>query len=391
MAAALFHLLVEEGGLVLADVAAHLRWVQPGNAAELARQPYEFGQLLGVVGGELVHPFLAKRPIGLMLVTALGPGLSWEGLGNLLANLVLVSATYGLLFYLNWRVLVPHLLGRHRLGMYCLAAWLATCAAVLLRLLAAWWPHVGPGDWHTRAHPGVAGLQAFGAGVAVVFISFAIRLTSDYLRVERRRNELERQQLLMELALLKAQLQPHFLFNTLNNIYMLTTQHSAQAPEAVMRLAELMRYVLYESGTDTVPLSREVTHLHSFLELQRLRLNGDADEAIRFHVSGDTQGHALPPMLLMPLVENAFKHGDLAADAPAVRVQLRAAEESLHFAVYNRVDAEAGRGLPQSGGLGLATLRRRLDLAYPNRYDLHVAASPSDYEITLTLWPERAA
>jgi hypothetical protein len=392
MALSLVASLLAQGAYLPVALLGQGPGAQLATGADLARQTYWCARLLGLWDVRL-SPLSSSTADGSPLWLSLPPMpglLSWGLVGSVLAGLVVASVTYGLLFYLNWRVLVPQLLARHRVGLYCLVAWLASCLVVLLRLLPAWWLPDGPGATLVRSHPVAAGLQAFAAAAGVVFVSFAIRLTSDYLRGERRRSELEKQQLLMELALLKARLQPHFLFNTLNNIYVLTRQRSAQAPEAVLRLAELMRYVLYESGADTVPLAREVGHLHSFVDLQRLRCNGNPHETIQFCISGDPQAHALPPMLLMSLVENAFKHGNLSADAPAVRIELRAAAEHLQFTVDNRLDVEGATIVPP-GGVGLATLRRRLALAYPDRHDLHIAASPADYEVTLTLWPERAA
>ncbi|WP_460504399.1 sensor histidine kinase, partial [Hymenobacter agri] len=125
-------------------------------------------------------------------------------------------------------------------------------------------------DLHELFWPLFGGLWL--GAVATMLASSAVRITLDYLRGQRQRQERERQHLLTELAMLKTQINPHFLFNTLNNIYSLTSRKSDRAPEAVLRLAESMRYLLYDSAADTVPLSQELAHLRSFLDLQRLRL-----------------------------------------------------------------------------------------------------------------------
>ncbi|UOQ78572.1 hypothetical protein MUN84_08515 [Hymenobacter sp. 5516J-16] len=131
-----------------------------------------------------------------------------------------------------------------------------------------------------------------------------------------------------------------------------------------------MRYLLYESSTDTVPLSRELAHLRSFLDLQRLRLPASAQDAIQLEVTGTSPdcAHPIAPLLLMPLVENAFKHGDLTARPVAVHISLVLASDGLvRFSVLNHVaPADAERELPkQPGGVGLVNLRRRLELLYP--------------------------
>jgi LytS/YehU family sensor histidine kinase len=223
--------------------------------------------------------------------------------------------------------------------------------------------------------------------------SSGVRMTIDYLQgqrnrreLERNRSELERQHLLTELAGLKTQINPHFLFNTLNNIYSLTSRKSDRAPEAVLRLAESMRYLLYESSADTVPLSQELAHLRGFLELQRLRLpQTEAETAIVLDIQEPIDA-AFPvaPLLLLPLVENAFKHGDLAARPEAIRIELEMVENELHFSVHNYVAAAAD--LPhQPGGLGLHNLRRRLELLYPSRHELKVRTLPGEYAVELVL------
>ncbi|MDF7813040.1 sensor histidine kinase [Hymenobacter sp. YC55] len=225
-------------------------------------------------------------------------------------------------------------------------------------------------------------------GGLILLLSAGLRLASDYLHQRENRRELERQHLRTELSLLKTQLHPHFLFNTLNNIYSLTLQASPQAPEAVLRLAELMRYQLYDSTDDLVPLAREIRHLHGFLALQLLRLPPDeADEALPFTVllpPGAEYARRLPPMLLLPLVENAFKHGDLAARPVVARLHLQLQPDGrLLFSVLNYCNPQVPSDLAAPGGMGLANLQRRLELLYPGRHSLSVAATATEYQVKL--------
>jgi sensor histidine kinase YesM len=241
-------------------------------------------------------------------------------------------------------------------------------------------------------------VSAAGGGVAitallVLLLSFYLRLTTDYQHEqqrrqaeERQREALEKQHLAAELSLLKAQLNPHFLFNTLNNIYSLTSEASPDAPAAVavLQLAELMRYQLYESAAATVPLAQEVAHLHSFLNLQRLRL--PTADALQFCVPAELPAHyVLAPMLLLPLVENACKHGDLAQRPHAVELTLRLHEQCLTFTVRNGIRRAVQPTPAGPGGVGLTNLRRRLLLLYPQRHELRVDASATHYQVTLTL------
>jgi LytS/YehU family sensor histidine kinase len=191
-----------------------------------------------------------------------------------------------------------------------------------------------------------------------------------------------------ELSLLKAKINPHFLFNTLNNIYSLTSQESPEAPAAVavLQLAELMRYLLYESAADTVPLSKEVSHLQSFLSLQRLRLPGASAESLRFNIATDIPPHyPIAPMLLLPLVENAFKHGDLTARPYVVDMRLALHQDRLEFNMRNGIRRAILPEAKSPGGVGLVNLRRRLQLLYPERHELRVDESATHYHVTLML------
>ena len=343
----------------------------------------------------------------------------WQPIFPLLGRLALEDLCAATLFYLTWRWLVPTTLGRARVGQYVLLA--AVLVLPYVGIIGWAVPQLFPNGFHVSAYkvkPAPAGsgkpatiaidvdkvkkqpsrnlsMMLFGAAVLGTFIvgsASALRITGDYVRGQRNRRELERQQLLTELAMLKTQINPHFLFNTLNNIYSLTSRKSDKAPEAVLRLAEIMRYLLYESSTDTVPLSWELAHLRSFLDLQRLRLAASAQEAIVLEIEGADPdcAHPIAPLLLLPLVENAFKHGDLTARPVAVHISLHlAADGLLRFSVLNRVaPADAERELPrQPGGVGLVNLRRRLELLYPNRYALDVQTTPEQHRVTLVLLP----
>jgi hypothetical protein len=341
----------------------------------------------------------------------------WQPLLPLLGRLVIEDIGAVALFYLAWRWLIPRTLGRAHIGQYVLLSTLLVMPYALIvggityktspkkstnRTIRV--TETAPGQKKpvvTVVKPSeppipeewMRVLVAGFIGTFIVGSSSALRITGDYIRGQRNRREMERQQLLTELAMLKTQINPHFLFNTLNNIYSLTSRKSDKAPEAVLRLAEIMRYLLYESSTDTVPLSREVAHLNAFLDLQRLRLPASAPDAIRLDITGTHPdcSHPIAPLMLLPLVENAFKHGDLAARPVAVHIKLELAPDGLiRFSVHNFIaSSDATRDLPkQPGGVGLVNLRRRLELLYANRYSLEVQASAEQHKVTLTLLSE---
>jgi Histidine kinase len=368
-----------------------------------------------------IPPWVHALLWGLML---LSNGLYWVATQRLralgwpvaAADIALTCGTYAALFYLNWRVIIPRYLARNGTARFVGVLTLTLGATFVLRtasitLLGLPRPRTTsvPAEVQRRLdqspifrvgfHYGNTLNQA-GGGVAVtsllvLLLSFYLRLTHDYQHEQHRREEeerhreaLEKQHLAAELSLLKAQINPHFLFNTLNNIYSLTSEESVEAPAAVavLQLAELMRYMLYESAADTVPLAKEVSHLQSFLSLQRLRLPGSGADSLQFAVPDTLPArYPIAPMLLLPLVENVFKHGDLTARPHVVDMALTLHDDQLTFSVRNGL-RRGGRPQPAGpGGVGLANLRRRLQLLYPQRHQLHIQESATDYHVTLTL------
>ena len=322
------------------------------------------------------------------------------------ADVLLTTSTYATLFYVNWRVLIPRYLARLPHARFVGVLLLALAATFITRTVAisllnlecgGTFPQQGSLAYRVGLYYGQT-VSTTGGKVAitallVLLLSFYLRLSTDYQReqqqrqaAEHRREALEKQHLAAELSLLKAQLNPHFLFNTLNNIYSLTSAESAEAPAAVavLQLAELMRYQLYESAAELVALAQEVAHVQSFLDLQRLRLPPEA--ALRFCVPPALPAHyQLAPMLLLPLVENACKHGDPARRPYAVDLALHLQDNCLTFSVRNGIRRVVHAGPKAPGGVGLANLRRRLLLLYPHRHELLVEATDAHYHVTLTL------
>ncbi|SNC63984.1 Histidine kinase [Hymenobacter gelipurpurascens] len=183
---------------------------------------------------------------------------------------------------------------------------------------------------------------------------------------------LQRENLRLEVNFLKAQVNPHFLFNTLNNIYMMVVKQDERAPDMVAHLSHLMHYTVYESDAALVPLGQELGFLEAYLELERLRYGQKV--SIRYQPPVRTTGYAITPLLFFPFVENAFKHGvDSSLDASWVAISLRIFDDArLHFEVRNSYSPDAPQR--EFGGVGIANVRKRLALHY----------SPADYELTIS-------
>ena len=193
---------------------------------------------------------------------------------------------------------------------------------------------------------------------------------------------LKEQQLISELSYLKAQLQPHFFFNTLNNIYALAVKSSKHTATMVAKLSQMMRYIIYDSGESKVAVDREVEFIMNYVEIERIRRASEI--LIDFEVQGHVQNYKIEPLLLLPLVENAFKHGvEGEMTKGFVRIVLVISGKELTLQVENSVPSSSG--LKHAGGMGLQNLNKRLNLIYRNRYQLVVENTEDTYRAILTL------
>lgn len=210
-------------------------------------------------------------------------------------------------------------------------------------------------------------------GVVFYFVQHA-------LFAQRRQQQLQLQLNQAELAFLKSQVNPHFLFNSLNNIYALVYQESVNALPAISKLSELLRYLLYEKS-DTVPLQQEVTYLRNFIDLQLLRYDYVPSLCVQLPLPPHTYPRILP-LTLISLVENAFKHGSLKDPQRPLTIRLHTEDQSLTFCVRN---ATARQQKDAGGGIGLRNLRQRLALVYPGMHCLHIEEAEGLFTATLTL------
>jgi two-component system, LytTR family, sensor kinase len=187
-----------------------------------------------------------------------------------------------------------------------------------------------------------------------------------------------------ELELLKAQINPHFFFNTLNNIYSLVYKKSDEAPAALMKLSDIMRYMLYESKAEKVPLNMELEHLESFIELQKLRFKDQG--FIDYSIKGNTSQQHIPPMLLLSFVENAFKHCKKKVENPGIIIRLEAEADKLAFSVKNYIQENEKTLDHEGNGIGLQNTRRRLELIYPGCHRLSITKDNDIYNVNLEIF-----
>jgi len=201
---------------------------------------------------------------------------------------------------------------------------------------------------------------------SVVLLSSALVIIHRFFAKVNESKQLEIEKIKSELSFLKTQFQPHFLFNTLNNIYSLTFNNSQLAGKSILQLSGLLRYVLYESGTDEVDLQKEIDHLKDYIELEKIRFAARLE--LSFNISGEVIERKIAPLLLMPLLENAFKHASNKINEKVwVTIDLIVKENTLYFTVENSVFLDGKTQVQDAySGIGLGNVRRRLSLMYKN-------------------------
>ena len=217
----------------------------------------------------------------------------------------------------------------------------------------------------------------------VFVLSTGIRVINQWLQSEQRTKEIANEKLQAELSFLKAQINPHFLFNTLNNIYALASAQSEHTAAAVMKLSSIMRYVLTEARNDLVPLEKEILFTSHYIELQKMRLTDKT--SIDFTIKGDPAGRQIAPLLLLPFVENAFKYGISTREWSPIRILLEINKDSLYFSISNHKHLNTSLKITDNTGIGITNTKRRLDLLYEGRYELIIDDKTNDFSVHLNI------
>jgi LytS/YehU family sensor histidine kinase len=213
-------------------------------------------------------------------------------------------------------------------------------------------------------------------------LMLALKLSMDWYGQQLVIQKITVEKLNAEVNFLRAQVNPHFLFNVLNNLYALTLKKSALAPDVVLKLSEMMEYMLYDSTDAKVLLEKEITYLNNYIELERLRFS--AKSAIVLNINAELSGHEIAPLLLLPLVENAFKHGlSKQAENGWLTVSITLNKSTLTVIVENAKPTSSVR--KNKGGIGLDNLRKRLELLYPDRHHLELEDKKNAFQAILVI------
>jgi two-component system, LytTR family, sensor kinase len=218
--------------------------------------------------------------------------------------------------------------------------------------------------------------------IFILVASYTYRITVDQLKRERREKDTINENLKTELALLRSQVSPHFMFNVLNNMVSLARKKSDQLEPSLIKLSQLLRYMLYETH-ERSSLRKEVEYLESYIDLQKQRFGNTVKITTSFETVDDQ--HEIEPMLLIPFVENAFKHGVVMFDDPKIEIKMHMEKDTLHFHVRNTCVEEGLEEKDKTSGIGLGNVKRRLELLYPDKHKLLISRGAQWFDVILQI------
>lgn len=295
------------------------------------------------------------------------------------------------LCYFNIYFLMPRFLFKRKYTLYVILILSAIFLMVLAKFNLTYylistkvWPE-GPAPIDELSLNYVVDMM-IGELYVITFVT-AIKVTLDFLKEQKRVADLEKIQLETELLFLKTQISPHFFFNTLNNIHSLALEKSDRTPKIILRLSELMRYLLYETRSERQSLENEILCIQNYLDLEKIRYGGSLK--VYMSISGDIQDKVIAPIILLTFVENAFKHGvNKNIGAVKVVIDFNIKEDFLYFTITNPLPAltEYKNEINPSSGIGLENVKKRLNLSYgPNDYELKISNNADTFTVNLMI------
>jgi hypothetical protein len=291
--------------------------------------------------------------------------------------------SYGIIYFVLPRYLFK---GRYGLGIFFILFFI-TLAALLSPLMQKTLIHayrdwIGV-PWRSK-NLFVSFMGGLRGSMTVAGFAVATKLLKHWYVKNTDNQRLEKEKLKAELELLKGQLHPHFMFNTLNSIYALALKDSSKSAEAILKLSNLMRYMMAESKQSLVLLSEEIQILRNYIDMEKNRFGNRLDLIV--NVSGEVKDKCIPPLLLLPFVENSFKHGTSQVEGQAwMSMDILIREEELTFKLVNGKPESSEKSKVLSSGIGLANVKKRLALLYPDGFDLRIKEDDSTFIVSLSL------
>jgi two-component system, LytTR family, sensor histidine kinase AlgZ len=285
--------------------------------------------------------------------------------------------------YLNYFIFLPRFLNHKKIWRYILEFIIPFGILIAFRVfLQRYMMADSPRAEFFHSHMYV--IQVAAITLFITAFVGMLRFAVDWFELEARKREVENEKLFAELNFLRAQINPHFLFNTLNNLYYLAYSKSDNTTEVISRLSQMMRYMIYESNHEKVLLSKEIEYMQNYISLEQLRLNNQVP--IEFTLEGETENIWIAPLIFITFLENAFKHGVSTKNNGAwVNISIRMNGKQCTYRVENSKQAAATDSKEGKSGIGLQNVQRRLELSYPDQHQLKVEDTPDQYAVQLDI------
>ncbi|MDP4282350.1 MAG: histidine kinase [Bacteroidota bacterium] len=301
---------------------------------------------------------------------------------NLTVNILMTIIFLAISVYINLLWLIPSFFNRKKYFLFFVLELMNILLFIVLNFI---------GSMAFEKSPSFFSIEVVAELILVLIfliISTLIKFTQDSIALqnaELKIKEIEKQKIESELQALKTQVNPHFFFNTLNSLYSLSLEKSDKTPEMILKLSEMMRYILYEAKDKMIPISRQLEVMKSYIYLERLRSN----ETLRLdlEVKGEMISSPVAPLIFIPFVENAFKHGAKSGKVnPYIRIffDLESGEK-IFFMIENNKDKEISLMPNQKTGIGLLNVKKQLELLYPGKHNLEITENDDIYHVELTL------
>jgi len=330
---------------------------------------------------------------------ALYTGSAYEAAHEMYFSALWVKAFFYTIFpafavYFNLYFLIPRYLQKGQYSLYIFFLALVIMASSFLIVpgyfVSAWLAGTNAKKmwgmtWDLNSFYNAAKTEPVKSTIAAITLGMSIKLTKNWIETQRRQQALEKEKLETELKFLKYQFNPHFLFNSINSIFFLIHKNPDMASTSLAKFSELLRHQLYECNDQQIPLSKEVTYLENFIELEKLRQNPNLQVNVNID-EGYSTGVGIAPFILMTFAENAFKHVSKHKTEPNwISIDLTLTDMQLSFTVSNSAGKNESRDVVNYGGIGLKNVQRRLDLVYPGQYQLDIQDKADTFLVKLDL------
>jgi sensor histidine kinase YesM len=295
---------------------------------------------------------------------------------------LLNGSLFILVFYVNLMLLIPFFWARKLYFLYILTSIGLFAIFFLLRILFRDSLFGEPAGIISASRPFQSEFLIVTSFLFIFGLSIFYELVRNYFEADRRSREIIRQRDEAELQMLKSQVNPHFLFNTLNNLYTLAYTRSEKTADAIMSLSEIMRYLIYEAGAPTVPAEKDIRFLTNYVALEKLRIEDQSK--VSLVIEKPAPGMMVAPLIFIAFVENAFKHSGIDFDPEGfIQIFLSFRSGEIFFSIENSIPAGGVAG--KTGGVGLPNARSRLELMYPGKINLDIKQTDLVYAVTLTI------